>query len=361
MAAAVTDDAAADIENLNQAAQNLYTAAGEMDAAEKNANSEVGDANQAAEDAEVIAGEALAASNAALEAVENESKENAASIIATTQDTYDKAVTDFETKEKAYNTAKTEFETYEQEFQQKVADYNNSLNSAYTNLEWAQEDLAASKQRLADLQENLQKAYDAYLSSAAGVLATAEQTYQDSDKTDDDKKEYLKAILENYYIKAEEGQTVSVTEIGDFVDYEGTEKDLITVKYQIIDDATGTVVEDKKINLGYDISGTQVDLYEKVTYYDYLDEDGNVVHITQEDIDTELAKPKAEQKIVKRYKKTVEVDGRKRHHTLLLMLMTSLLTKRRLSTHLIILFSEIGTGIMQQFLVLIRHIHLIQI
>lgn len=309
MAAAVTDDAAADIENLNQAAQDLYTAAGEMDAAEKNANSEVGDANQAAEDAEVIAGEALAASNAALEAVENESKENAASIIATTQDTYDKAVTDFETKEKAYNTAKTEFETYEQEFQQKVEAYNNSLNSAYTNLEWAEEDLAAAKQRLADLQENLQKAYDAYLSSAAGVLATAEQTYQDSDKTDDDKKEYLKAILENYYIKAEEGQTVSVTEIGDFLDYEGTEKDLITVKYQIIDDATGTVVEDKKINLGYDISGTQVDLYEKVTYYDYLDEDGNVVHITQEDIDTELAKPKAEQKIVKRYKKTVEVDG----------------------------------------------------
>ena len=40
---------AADIENLNQAAQNLYTAAGEMDAAEKNANSEVGDANQCAE------------------------------------------------------------------------------------------------------------------------------------------------------------------------------------------------------------------------------------------------------------------------------------------------------------------------
>ncbi|MBP5594777.1 MAG: hypothetical protein J6Y02_05290 [Pseudobutyrivibrio sp.] len=309
LAAAVTDDAAVDIENLNQAAQDLYTAAGEMDAAEANADAEVGAANQAASDAQVIAGEALAASNGALEAVENETMENAASIIATTQDTYDKAVIDFEKKEEAYNTAKQEYETYESEFQQKVNAYNNSLNSAYTNLEWAEEDLAAAQQRLADLQANLQKAYDEYLSSAAGVLATAEQTYQDSDKTDEDKKEYLKAILENYYFKAEEGQTVSVTEIGDFVDYEGTEKDLITVKYQIIDDATGTIVQEKSVNLGYDISGTQVDLYEKVTYYDYYDEDGNVAHITQEDIDTELAKPLAEQKIVKRYKKTVEVDG----------------------------------------------------
>ncbi|MBQ7469258.1 MAG: hypothetical protein IJS76_02455 [Pseudobutyrivibrio sp.] len=309
MAAAVTDDAAADIENLKQAASNLYTAANEMDEAEANADAEVVDANQAASDAQEIAGDALAASNAALEAVEKESKENAASIIATTQDTYDKAVTDFEKKEEAYNTAKSEFETYESEFQQKVNAYNNSLNSAYENLEWAEEDLAAAQQRLADLQANLQKAYDEYLSSAAGVLATAEQTYQDSDKTDEDKKEYIKAILENYYFKADEGQTVSVTEIGDFVDYEGTEKDLITVKYQIIDDATGTIVQEKSVNLGYDISGTQVDLYEKVTYYDYYDEDGNVAHITQEDIDTELAKPMAEQKIVKRYKKTVEVDG----------------------------------------------------
>ena len=309
MAAAVTDDAAADIENLKQAASDLYTAANEMDEAEANADAEVADANQAASDAQEIAGDALAASNAALEAVEKESKENAASIIATTQDTYDKAVTDFEKKEEAYNTAKSEFETYESEFQQKVNAYNNSLNSAYENLEWAEEDLAAAQQRLADLQANLQKAYDEYLSSAAGVLATAEQTYQDSDKTDEDKKEYIKAILENYYFKADEGQTVSVTEIGDFVDYEGTEKDLITVKYQIIDDATGTIVQEKSVNLGYDISGTQVDLYEKVTYYDYYDEDGNVAHITQEDIDTELAKPMAEQKIVKRYKKTIEVDG----------------------------------------------------
>ena len=299
------DSAGADIENLNTDADNIYTAAQEMDTAAANANAEVSNANQAASDAETAANGALKASEAAVAAVENETKENAATIIGDAQKTYDSAANTFTEKEQAYNNALTAYATFAQEFEQKVADYNNNLNNAYIDLEAAEADLNEAKQRLSDLQDALQQAYDEYLASAAGALATAEQTYQDSDKTVEDKKAYLKAILENFYLKAEEGQSISVTDIGDFVDYEGIEKDVVSVTYQILDE-NGDVVDEKKINLGYDINGGQVDLYEKVTYFDYTDAEGNVQHITQEDIDAEAQKDIKDRTIIKRYEKTVD-------------------------------------------------------
>ncbi len=299
-----SDAAAMEIADAATDAELIKEAADEMDDAATDANTAVGNAESAAGEVTTAVNKAQQDANAAVVAVATDSQDNAAKLIATAQKSVADAQQTYNEKAKDLADAKSAYEDAKDALDTATEKYQDNISAAKIDLGYAETDLATLQAKVDELEKAVKQAETALAESAAGVLAKADEDYAKSGKSDDDKKEYIEAVVKNYYleevnkVQLAEGQKLEVT-VSEAVENEDAGLNLVSVTYNVLDES-GEVVATNSFNLGYAINNGVVELFEKEVRYECaIEENGEQksVSYTEEEIKEEVKAGRA----VKRY------------------------------------------------------------